>query len=443
MQTTVQKHWLILVSLVLWGSSAMGQETPENPKNFKRRVLEATELNFLSSYYAQDGNNAAVTGGLGTEELTDLTAAIVVSVPLSEDAILTVDTGISAYTSASSSNINPFDKRPADPFTAATGASRDDTWYNFTASYSHTSDDRNSNWSARVSLATEYDYSSFGFGGSYSRLFNEKNTELSINLNIFLDKWRPIYPFEVRPFAPGGLGLNDPFFRENTITGNPNYNPRFTPFLNDNRNSFAVGLGMFQILSKNIQGSLLVDLIQQRGLLSTPFQRVYFSDVEDSFIDNFHLADAVELLPDTRFKFSIGARVNFFLNEYLVLRSFYRLYKDDWGITSHTTSMEIPIKLARKWTVFPSYRFYFQSAVDYFGAYNTHSTTQDFYTSDFDLSEYSANQFGIGVRYTDIFTNLKVWKVALKSVDVKYNYYDRNNGLSAGIVSGGALFLVQ
>ena len=31
------------------------------------------EVDFLTSYYSQDGNNASVTGGIGTEELTDLT----------------------------------------------------------------------------------------------------------------------------------------------------------------------------------------------------------------------------------------------------------------------------------------------------------------------------------------------------------------------------------
>ena len=93
--------------------------------SYKKRVLESTEVDFLMSYYTQDGSNSSVGGGIGTEELTDLTPTIVVSIPINDDDVLSVDVGISAYSSASSSNINPFDdERPADPYYASSGASR-------------------------------------------------------------------------------------------------------------------------------------------------------------------------------------------------------------------------------------------------------------------------------------------------------------------------------
>ena len=76
---------------------------------YKKRILETTEVDFLTSYYTQDGNNASVTGGIGSEKLTDFTPTVVISVPLNDNDVLTIDAGISAYTSASSSNLNPFD----------------------------------------------------------------------------------------------------------------------------------------------------------------------------------------------------------------------------------------------------------------------------------------------------------------------------------------------
>ena len=39
---------------------------------YKQRKLKIEEVNFISSYYHQDGNNSAVTGGVGTENLTDI-----------------------------------------------------------------------------------------------------------------------------------------------------------------------------------------------------------------------------------------------------------------------------------------------------------------------------------------------------------------------------------
>lgn len=406
----------------------------DSTSTYKKRVLETTEVDFLMSYYTQEGSNAAVSGGLGTEELTDIAPTIIVSMPLNDDDVLTVDFGISAYTSASSSNINPLDSNgPADPFVASSGASSGDVWGNLTGSYTHSSDDRNDIWSAKVSVSTEYDYFSFGFGGSYSKLFNERNTELSLNANVFIDSWSLIYPIELR-----GIDLSN-----YSVSGNVNYNPAFVPLDSKGRNSYSLGFGFSQILSKRMQGSIAVDLVQQQGQLSTPFQRVYFSDFEDTFIDNFHLADDIERLPDTRLKVAIGGRLNYYINELFVIRTQYRYYFDDWGINSHTASIEVPVKVSDKFTVYPSYRFYNQTAADYFAPYNQHLSTSEFYTSDYDLSEFTANQFGFGITYTDIFTKFRIWRFGLKSIDLKFDQYERDSGLKYSLISGGFNFVMD
>jgi hypothetical protein len=437
------KNYNLIILALLALQLTFGQ-SQDSTQVYKKRVLETTEVDFLSSYYTQDGDNAAVTGGIGTEELTDVTAAFIVSIPLNDDDILTIDAGISAYTSASSSNVGPFDGNgTADPFVASSGASEGDVWANLTGSYTHSSDDRNDIWSAKLSVSSEYDYFSVGVGGSYTKLFNEKNTEVSINGNVYVDTWNAIYPTELRPFAAGGSGLSSNLFAQNTITGNANYNPNFETFDSEGRNSYAVGFGFSQILSKNLQGSLVLDVVMQDGLLSTPFQRVYFSDIADSFIENFHLADDIERLPDSRFKIALGGRLNYYINETFVLRTFYRYYTDDWGIKSHTASIEVPVKLTDKFTLYPSYRFYNQTAADYFNVYEGHLSTDEFYTSDFDLSEYSANQYSLGASYTDIFTKLHIWKLGLKSIDLKYTFYDRDNTLSSRIISAGFKFVMD
>lgn len=429
--------------MILTACLSFAQENPDaDAEVFKKRVLENTEIDLLAGYYSQDGGNAAVTGGRGTEELTDIAPTIVVSVPLNADDVLTIDAGISAYTSASSSNVNPFDgKGPADPFTASSGASASDVWANFTGSYSHSSDDRNAIWSGKLSVSTEYDYFSAGVGGSYTRLFNEKNTEISLNANVYLDTWNAIYPYELRPFSEGGSGVDNDLF--SIIEGGVAYNPSFTESDSETRNSYSLGLNFSQVLSKNLQGSLALDLVQQEGLLSTPFQRVYFKDKEDAFIENFHLADDIERLPDTRFKVAVGGRLNYYINEMFVIRSYYRFYTDDWGIQSNTASIEIPVKISQQFTLYPSYRYYDQTAADYFAPYEEHLSTEEFYTSDYDLSEYNTDQFGMGIKYTDIFTKFHVWELALKSIEMRYHHYERNTGLTSDLLSGGFNFILE
>ncbi|CAM3304496.1 hypothetical protein AEQU2_00781 [Aequorivita lipolytica] len=406
---------IVSLFIILFSTTVFAQDSTST---YKKRVLEATEVDFLTSYYSQDGDNAAVSGGIGTEKLTDFTPTIVVAIPLNADDVLTIDAGVSAYTSASSSNVDPFDSNsPADPYVASSGASASDLWAGGNLSYSHSSDDRNNIVSAKVSVSSEYDYFSLGFGGSYTKLFNEKNTELSVHANVYLDSWKLLYPIELRESST------------------------FNGLDTKNRNSYSLGFGFSQILSKSLQGALSIDLVQQQGLLSTPFQRVYFSDLRDRFRENFQLADDIERLPENRFKTAIGGRLNYFINEMFVLRTYYRYYFDDWGITSHTASIEVPIKITDKFTLYPSYRYYNQTAADYFYPYETALSTDEFYTSDYDLSEFSANQYGFGIGYTDIFTKLKLLKFGLKSIDLKYDYYKRDSGLYYSLISAGFKFV--
>ncbi|MCK0158529.1 DUF3570 domain-containing protein [Cellulophaga sp. F20128] len=400
---------------------------------YTQRVLENTEIDILFSYYDQDGNNAAVTGGEGTEKLTDAASSIVVRLPLNNDDIITIDTGISAYSSASSSNVNPLDgnaNKEVSPFNASSGASQSDELIHFKGSYEHSSKDRNSRIGANIYAAREFDYFSLGFGANYAYLFNEKNTEVSVSGQVFLDTWKAEYPIELR----------DGFF-DNRVTGSGTYSPLFNEFSNLNRNSYSLSLSVSQILGSKVQGSLFVDVIQQNGLLSTPFQRMYFGDRDNFFIDDFQLADAVERLPDSRFKFPVGGRLNYYVNEVFVLRSYYRFYTDNWGVTSHTASVEIPIKLNDVFTVYPSYRFYNQTKADYFYKKESAVSSLAYYTSDYDLSNFNAHQYGAGLRYKDIFAKLSVLGFGLKTLDVKGIIYNRSTGLDSFIVSLGTTFV--
>jgi len=397
--------------LIAWNLSAQVDSI------YKKRVLDKMEIELLSSYYTQDGSNAAVTGGIGTEKLTDVTPTIVVSMPMSDDDVLTVDLGISAYTSASSSNVNPFDGGGGpDAFQASSGASSGDVWTRLGVTYAHSSDDRNTIWAGGASVSSEYDYFSAGVNGSVTKLFNQKNTEFTIKASAYFDSWSRIYPSELR--------------RESS----------FTELSSAGRNSYSVGFNSSQILSRNLRGSLALDIVQQQGLLSTPFQRVYFGDLADRLQQGFHLADDIERLPDTRFKVAAGGRLNYFVNENISVRTFGRFYTDDWGINSITASIEVPIKLSDNWAIYPSYRYYDQTAADQFAPYNQHLSTSNFYTSDYDLSAYQANQFGFGVSYTDVFQKLRIRNFGLKSVDLRVHLYERNTGLKSTIGSIGLKF---
>lgn len=430
-----------MLTINIQAQNTQPKESNLPKKNYKKRVLQSIEMDILSSMYTQDGDNAAVSGGIGTESLQDATATIIVSIPLNDDDVLVIDAGVSAYTSASSSNVNPWDsRRPADAFVASSGESQSDVWSSVSLNYSHSSDDRNKVYSGNVSFATEYDYTSIGAGGSFSTLFNEKNSEFNIKASVYFDKWGLLYPSELRSFGLRGDDDDDEYFNIDryTIIGNTNYAPQVLPLTTDRRNSYAMGFGFSQILSNKLQASVSADLVMQSGQLSTPFQRVYFQDVENSYIENFHLADDIERLPSNRFKAAIGGRLHYYVNEFISLRSFYRYYQDDWNLKSHTASLEIPVKfLLGQWTFYPSYRFYQQSGMEYFAPYNDHLFTSKYYTSDYDLSDYNAHQLGFGISYNDVFDKAKLWIFDLSNVDLKYYRYNRNSNFNSHLLTLG------
>lgn len=469
---------LLFLSLVTFS-----QEKDTSQVVYKKRVLESIEIDFLASYYKQDGKHSAVSGGIGSEKLTDVTSNIVVAIPLNDDDVLTIDVGVSAYTSASSSNINPFNASGASggggdddddrattgpigtPWQASSGASAQDVYASLVANYSHSSDDRNFVWNADVAFSNEYDYTSIGFGGGIAKLFNDKNSEVSLKVNAYLDQWRPIYPTELHEFAKYGSGFQSSgYFSGVTIldqSGNTStaYLPSdYTNWNSTNRNSYSASFGFSQVATKKMQFSFFFDILSQTGMLSTPYQRVYFADKANYYIGDpqyipvyttpqntgvYQLADDIERLPGTRFKIPVGARLNYYLNEKVSIRTYYRYYWDDWGVNSHTASLEIPIKLSDKFTIFPSYRYYTQGKAKYFAPFETHLSTEKYYTSDYDLSTFNANQYGFGLGYTDLFTNAKIWKFGLKNIDFRFSHYDRNDGLNANIITFGIKFVEQ
>ena len=478
----------ILFLFILITATAFSQENSKEPV-FKKRVLESTEVDFLASYYNQDGSKSAVSGGIGSEKLTDVASNIVVAMPLNDDDVLTIDLGISAYSSASSSNINPFNSTGASggaekgdngkitgnkavasgpygtPWQASSGASKSDQLVSVTANYSHSSDSRNFIWNADVSFSNEYDYTSVGFGGGIASLFNEKNTELSLKVNAYLDQWRPIYPTELHEYSKYGSNfLNQGYFSGVSVldqngVSTTNYLPSAFQTVNAvNRNSFSASLGFSQVLTKKLQVSVFFDVLQQQGLLSSPYHRIYFADKanfyigQPEYISNYEstsnagvykLADDIERLPDSRFKIPVGARLNYYFSDRFILRTYYRFYSDNWDIQSHTASFELPVKVSDKFTVFPMYRYYTQMASKYFAPYETHLSTEKFYTSDADLATFDANQYGFGVNYTDIFTAGKIWKFGLKNIDFRFNHYKRSDNLNANIATIAFKFVMQ
>src|SRR5438067_7865074 len=87
------------------------QTKPAEDSLYKSKKLKVDEVNFVSGYYVQDGNNSAVTGGIGTEKLTDFANTLELKLVRNDKHGRlhngSIELGIDNYTSASSDKIDP------------------------------------------------------------------------------------------------------------------------------------------------------------------------------------------------------------------------------------------------------------------------------------------------------------------------------------------------
>ena len=399
----MRKISLALLACFFQIVSSHAQALPDS-SSYKQRKLKIEEVDLVSGYYVQDGNNSAVTGGIGTDKLMDFANTLDVVLTKADKRgrlyTWTGEIGIDHYSSASSDKI--------DPSTVSSASSHDTRKYP-SLSFSR-KDNKGNTFGIVGSYSSEFDYTSYGLGLNYAKTSKDNNREFSVHLQSFFDTWDVIYPVELRP--PNGA-----------YSGRERYPRIYKP-----RDSYSASFSYSQVINKRLQVALLLDVIAQTGLLATDYQRVYFTDN----------SERIENLPATRLKTPIGIRANYFLGDRVILRLYYRYYQDDWSIRAHTANVELPIKINAFVSVSPFYRFYAQSATPYFAPYGMHSVTESFYTSDYDLSKFSSHFMGAGVRFAPEHGVLKIkhWS----SLEVRYGHYIRSTGLHSDIVTLNATY---
>lgn len=381
--------------------STYAQTRPEPAKvdssKYQSRKLKIDEINLVSAYYHQNGNNSAVTGGIGTEKLSDFANTIDLQMSKfnkrGRKNTFLFELGVDHYTSASSDKI--------DPSTISSASSADTRIYP-SLNWTHSNEETGNSFGFTGSYSTEFDYQSMGAAFNLTRLSKDKNTQFDFKLQAFLDQWTVILPIELRT--------------GNTGRGGEQYDT--AP-----RNSFSASFSLAQVINQKFQASLILEPSYQKGLLATKYQRDYFTDG----------SLRSETLPDKRYKLPIGLRMNYFLDDRFVIRTFYRYYMDNWGIRAHTAELEIPVKINSFFSISPFYRYNNQVGTKYFAPYGQHSPSEQYFTSDYDLSTLTSDFYGAGIRFAPP-KGVFGWQ-RLNMLELRYGHYSRSTSLVSNIVS--------
>ena len=377
----------LLLILLLASLIAKAQE---QDSVFTKKAVKSTQFEYLFSYYQQDGNHSAVTGGIGTEELKVYINKLNVTHAIDSFNTVLIEAGVDMISSASTDNID---------FIVSSESAEDNRFW-IAAGYQRTSKNYRQTVGLRPSFSIESDYLSVGVNAWWTSRNELNNWRYGVNAQFFADdlRWgrinkeyrRPVtvvYPEELRDSVWFDIYM---------------------------RYTVNIDFDLQHDINRRMSIGIFPGLIFQKGLLSTPFHRFYFAGTSDAVVEN---------LPQERVKVPLGVQLNSFLGARTVVQFYYRYYWDNYGIQGHTVNLETPIKILPQLTFIPFVRFYYQKETKYFFPYQTANTGEAFFTSDYDLSGFTSFKFGSGIKFNSINNNF------FRQISLRYAYYSRSDGL--------------
>jgi hypothetical protein len=376
------------------------QDTAAHRSNslYKKQTVSRTQIQVLFAYYTQDGDHSAITGGIGTEWLHVYSPAFTITHQPDSNRTLSLNGGIDIITSASMNMISLM----------RSSASRVSDRFYLSPGYSYQLPKTRTRLSVNTGFSLESAYLSFPAGLSVTHTNPSGSRQISASLQCYFDDLRfgrlsdtypltLVYPIELRDTSWFSI------YR---------------------RYSYNLDLALYQVIDAKVQFALFPEVVLQKGLLSTPYHRVYFDDGHTERVEN---------LPTERWKFPIGAQLNYFAGRRVIIRSYYRYYHDNWGIIAHTFQFEVPVKITPTLTLSPYVRFHTQTAAWYFHPYKKSSTRDKFYTSNYELSALNTYKTGLSARYAP--QNPLSHHYFFDALTLRYSYYKRSDGLYAHILS--------
>lgn len=392
---------LTVIGMYLLLLHAFSQTTTKDSTGFKSKKLTLDEVNLVSSYYTQNGDHSAIRGGIGSEKVTDFANQLELKWVgydgMQRKNSLTAGMGVDHHTAASQAWISK------------TGASKRTDGLRLYPSLDWTreNEQKGSSVSAGVYYSNEFNYHSVGLNAGVTQK-TKTNGEFGLKLSAYLDQVKLILPSEFEP--PGAYTIG-----RNGELRHPDYG-------SSGRQTYTASFSFSQIINTRLQAAFLFDLVEQHGYLGLPFHRVYFTDGTDS----------IEKLPSQRFKLPIGLRLNYFLGDAIILRGYYRYYLDNWGVRSHTASLEAALKLTPFFSITPFYRYYTQTAANYFAPYEQHLKTDPYYSSNYALAAFNSSFFGAGIR---LAPPKGLFNTHLATMEIRYGHYTQTTDLVSDIVS--------
>ncbi len=155
------------------------------------------------------------------------------------------------------------------------------------------------------------------------------------------------------------------------------------------------GIGLTQILTRNLITSLNFETITDEGYLNNPYRSVRYLDPVSANGYSYE----PELYPSTRTTNALGVRARYFLPYRAALQGEFRIFTDTWGVDATTASITY-IHPWREWTFEAKYRWHDQTGANFYRDIFSRSEATNFRGRDKELSEMTSNAVKLSVSYS-------------------------------------------
>ena len=274
-----------------------------------------------------------------------------------------------------------------------------------------------------ANVSREYDYLSVGTSASIERDFNNKNTTGLFGLSYQYDS---IDPVGGRPVGLSTMVVDNGQFGSGEA-GEASFKQAFNLTRIDeteDKSIVDVLLGVTQVINRRMLVQMNYSYSNNSGYLNDPYKVLSVINTEGETQSIVH-----ENRPDSRAKHGIYAQTKYAFDSGVADLS-YRFASDDWDIQSHTVDTRFRYKLNDRDYLQPHFRYYQQSAADFYRPYLNQSDSMPLYASaDYRLGEMTA--ITVGLKYGHKMNNGHEWAV-------RAEYYQQSTK-SAGFENPGIL----
>ena len=154
------------------------------------------------------------------------------------------------------------------------------------------------------------------------------------------------------------------------------------------------GLGLTQILTRNLIATLNFETITDEGFLNNPYRSVRYADAGSGIGFSFE----PELYPNTRTSNAVGVRMKYFLPYRAALEAEYRYFTDTWDIDAHTASISYTHPMG-PWTFNVKYRYHDQTGAHFYSDLFPRAQATNFRGRDKEINPLTSHTFKLGASY--------------------------------------------